>query len=254
MKKLQIIAAVLLLLWGLFITWMQRLLIMPRFPFLTFILFVALVAGIFKYRKANMLFLMAAGLWILFSSESIGFVIFMDKGGFARMIPALIPLVLSTALLFSTQAKDTLIDAPGKKAAFVLLLILLGLSSYVYKPYTRELNCWLKTRDISNDGTIKIKFVSLPGKTFEVELQAPEWVETIKNKAIYDKEREGYYCPETKIRIITRFGKIISAKILSFENTDTAERVHFGKPVKIPLDKVSGNLEILKPVIFDLWS
>ncbi|NPA46062.1 MAG: hypothetical protein GXO24_02490 [Chlorobi bacterium] len=209
MKKLQIILAVLLLLWGLFITWMQRLLIMPRFPFLTFILFVALVAGIFKYRKANMLFLMAAGLWILFSSESIGFVIFMDKGGFARMIPALIPLVLSTALLFSTQAKDTLIDAPGKKAAFVLLLIFIGFASFIYKPYTVELECRMP---VDYDGTYQLIFISGHKKTLQIKMSKEKLKEIINKKAIYDKDYKEYFCSQTRIKIVTRFGKIISAK------------------------------------------
>ena len=209
MKKLQIIAAVLLLLWGLFITWMQRLLIMPRFPFLTVILFIAFVAGILKYRKANLLFLVAAGLWILFSSESIGCVIFMDKGGFARMIPALIPLVLSTALLFSTQAKDTLIDAPGKKAAFVLLLIFMGFASFIYKPYTVELECRMP---VDYDGTYQLIFISGHKKTLQIKMSKEKLKEIINKKAIYDKDYKEYFCSQTRIKIVTRFGKIISAK------------------------------------------
>jgi hypothetical protein len=53
---------------------------------------------------------------------------------------------------------------------------------------------------------------------------------------------------------VTNFGKIISAKIMSFRNSETDKKLNFTSPIKIPLEKVNGKLEIMKPLMLSLWN
>ena len=76
----------------------------------------------------------------------------------------------------------------------------------------------------------------------------------VKTEALQYEGRNGYYCPETKVRVGTCFGKIKSAKIMSFRNSEIDKKVNFSSPTKIPLEKVNGKLEILKPFILRLWN
>ena len=76
----------------------------------------------------------------------------------------------------------------------------------------------------------------------------------LKQMLLQYEGRDGYYCPETKVRVVTRFGTIISAKIMSFRNSEIDKKVTFSSPTKIPLDKVNGKLEILKPFILSVWN
>jgi hypothetical protein len=223
----------------------------PHFPFLTVLTIIAIIAGIDKYKKANLIFIISACLWIGFSAETIGFVIFFDEGNYRRMLFGVIPFLLSTGLLFSTQTEIKLINSITKKFLLVLLFLLIGIGSYVYKPTTEEINCWYY---FDNNQTYKVWFAKAPKNTFEVELSSDELKKEVKKEALQYEGRNGYYCPETKVRVVTSFGKIISAKILSFRNTEINKKVIFSSPTKIPLEKVNGKLEILKPFILRLWN
>ncbi len=41
---------------------------------------------------------------------------------------------------------------------------------------------------------------------------------------------------------------------MSFRNSEIDKKVKFSNPTKIPLDKVKGKLEILKPFMLRLWN
>jgi len=107
----------------------------------------------------------------------------------------------------------------------------------IYKPTTEEVNCWYY---FDNSQTYNVLFAEGSERTFEVELSSSELKNEVKTEALQYEGRKGYYCPETKVRIVTNFRKIISAKIMSFRNSETDKKVNFRSPIKIPLEKVNG--------------
>ncbi len=251
MRILRYILSILLVIWGLLIAWTKLFAVGLHFPFLTILTVIAIIAGITKHKKANLIFIISACLWIILSAETIGFVIFFDEGNYGRILFGVIPLLLSTGLLFSTQNEIKLINTLTKKFLLAPLFMLIGIGSYVYKPTTEEVNCWYY---LDNDKTYNVRFAETPERTFEVELSSDELKKEVKEEALQYEGRKGYYCPETKVRVVTSFGKLISAKIMSFRNSETDKKVNFSSPTKIPLEKVNGKLEILKPFILRLWN
>jgi hypothetical protein len=237
--------------WGLLIAWTKLFSVGLHFPFLTIFTVIAIIAGITKHKKANLIIIISACLWIILSAETIGFVIFFDEGNYGRMLFGVIPFLLSIGLLFSTQTEIKLINTLTKKFLLVPLFMLIGIGSYVYKPTTEEVNCWYY---LDNDKTYNVRFAETPQRTFEVELSSDELKKEVKEEALQYEGRKGYYCPETKVRVVTSFGKIISAKIMSFRNSEIDKKVNFSSPTKIPLEKVNGKLEILKPFMLRLWN
>jgi hypothetical protein len=237
--------------WGLLIAWTKLFSVGLHFPFLTIFTVIAIIAGITKHKKANLIIIISACLWIILSAETIGFVIFFDEGNYGRMLFGVIPFLLSIGLLFSTQTEIKLINTLTKKFLLVPLFMLIGIGSYVYKPTTEEVNCWYY---LDNDKTYNVRFAETPERTFEVELSSDKLKKEVKKEALQYEGRKGYYCPETKVRVVTSFGKIISAKIMSFRNSEIDKKVNFSSPTKIPLEKVNGKLEILKPFILRLWN
>ncbi|PZX56098.1 hypothetical protein LV84_02466 [Algoriphagus ratkowskyi] len=251
MRILKYILSILLVIWGLLIAWTKLFSVGLHFPFLTILTVIAIIAGITKHKKASLIFIISACLWIILSAETIGFVIFFDEGNYGRMLFGVIPFLLSTGLLFSTKTEIKLIDTLTKKFLLVPLFMLIGIGSYIYKPTTEEVNCWYY---LNNDKTYNVRFAETPERTFEVELSSDELKKEVKEEALQYEGRKGYYCPETKVRVVTSFGKIISAKIMSFRNSEIDKKVNFSSPTKIPLEKVNGKLEILKPFILRLWN
>ncbi|GAA5020481.1 hypothetical protein GCM10011506_04780 [Marivirga lumbricoides] len=231
--------------------WSKLFSVGPHFPFLTLLIVVALILGISKYKKANLTFLASACLWLISSAETIGFVIFFDEGNYGRMILGVIPFSLSIGLLLSTQTKLKLINTNAKKVFLASLFVLIGIGSYAYKPTTKEVNCWYF---LDSGKTYNVLLAEAPERTFEVELSSDELKNEVKADALQYEGRDGYYCPETKVRVVTRFGTIISAQIMSFRNSEIDKKVTFSSPTKIPLNKVNGKLEILKPFLLSVWN
>ncbi|WP_066838482.1 hypothetical protein [Rufibacter ruber] len=251
MKILKYTFSTLLLIWGVLSIGVKLFSDGLHFPFLTLITGVALVIGIGEHKRADSFFLISACLWIVFSAETIGFVIFFDASNYGRMIIGFIPLLLSLGVYFSTNAEFKLINNLAKKLLLVPLFISIGIGSYAYKPTTEEINCWYY---FDSGNTYKVLFAEAPERTFEVELSSEELKNEVKAEALQYEERNGYYCPETKVRVVTRFGKIVSAKILSFRNSEIDKNVKFSSQIEIPLQYVNGDLEILKPFILRMWN
>ncbi|MCB9261653.1 MAG: hypothetical protein H6607_04695 [Flavobacteriales bacterium] len=251
MRILKYILLILLVIWGLLIAWTKLFSVGHHFPFLTVLTVIAIIAGISKHKKANLIFIISACLWMVFSAETIGFVIFFDVGNYQRMLIGIIPFLLSMGVLFSTQTEIKFLSTIMQKFILVPLLMLIGIGSYIYKPTTEEINCWYY---FDNNKTYNVLFAEAPERTFEVELSSDELKHEVEIEALQYEGRNVYYCPETKVRVVTSFGKIISAKIMSFRNSEIDKKVNFSSPTKIPLEKVSGKLEILKPFILRLWN
>ena len=251
MKILKYILSILLVLWGLLIAYTKLFSVGLHFPFLTAITIIAIIFGISKHIKSGLIFFVSACLWMILSAETIGFVIFFDTANYERMLIGIIPFLLGAGLMFSVQTEIKLINTLTKKLLLVPLFLLLGFGSYIYKPTIEEVNCWYY---FDNDKTYNVLFAETPDRTFEVELSSDELKKEVKTEGLQYEGRKGYYCPETKIRVVTSFGKIISAQIISFRNSEIDKKVNFNSTTKIPLEKVNGKLEILKPFILRLWN
>ncbi len=236
-----------MVLWGLMITYSIPL----KFPFLTIITILALFMRVRNHVKSDLAFFVSACLWIIFSAETIGFIMIYDPDNYERMIIAFIPLLLSSLLMFSVKNEYRFINRHYKKLFLIPLLIIFGIGSYIYKPMTEEINCWYY---FDNDNSYNVLFAKSPGRTFEVELISNELKEEVKKDALQYKGRNGYYCPETKVRIVTSFGEIISAEIIAFRNSKLNKEVTFRNPTIIPIEKVKGELEILNPITLRLWN
>ncbi len=251
MNILKYIFSFLLVLWGLLSVYGRLITEGLHFPFLTVITFAAIIMGIFKNKNSKIIFLVSACLWITLSAETIGFVLFFDSINYDRMIVGIIPLLFSIGLMFSVQMESNFINNLIIKTLLVSLLVMIGIGSYIYKPRTEEINCWYY---FDNEESYNVLFVEAPEESFEVELTSAILKQEVKREGMQYERINGYYCPETKVRIVTRFGKIISAKIISFRNTEKDKKVTFTSPTKIPLEKVNGKLDILKPYTIRAWN
>jgi len=175
---------------------------------------------------------------------------FYQGNNYAGLIFGMIPFMLSTILMFSIKYESRFINSSSKKLLVIPLCLLIGIGSHIYKPTTVEINCWYY---FDSDKTYTIEFCRAPEETFKVDVNSDLMKKEVIAEALQDEGRDGYYCPETKVRVVTSFGKIISVRILSFRNSVTDKKINFSDRVKIPLENVNGKLEILKPWKVSVW-
>ncbi|WP_421920085.1 hypothetical protein [Marinifilum sp.] len=251
MKILKYILSIILVLWGLLIAYSKLFSIGLDFPFLTILTILAIVMGIIKSVKSGIIFFITACLWIIFSAETIGFIILFDPSNYEKMLIGLIPFVLGAGLLFSVKIESKFINKLYKKLILIAVLLILGIGSYIYKPTIEEINCWYY---FDNDETYNVRFTKSPERTFDVELTSVDLKKEVMAEAIQYEGHVGYYCPETKIRVVSSFGKIKSIKIIGFRNSETDEKINFTSTEIIPLESVNGKLEIIKPFMLRLWN
>lgn len=251
MKVLKYFFSILLVIWGLLLVGAKLFSDGFQFPFLTILTIIAIGLGVSKHKRTDLFFFISACLWVVLSSETIGFVLFFDLDNYDRMIVGIIPLILGISLIISSQPKEKWDNTLFKRLLIIPVLIIIGIGSYVYKPTTEEVNCWYY---FGNAKSYKILFAETPERTFEVNISSDELKKEVKKEGLQYEGREGFYCPETKVRVVTSFGNIISAKIISFRNTEKDKKVKFSRPTKIPLSRVKGNLEIIKPFTLRLWN
>jgi len=241
--------SILLVFWGLFIFYQNLFLVGGRIPFITLFTVIAIMLEINKKKQADIFFFISASLWILFNAESIGFLIFFPgqyfiKTGFFLTIP----IILSIGLIFLIKSKIKYFNTNYKKSFLILFLLFIGVISYVYKPYTKEVNA---IYSLSTYKKYKVNFSIATSYSFDVVLSSENLKKLVEKNAM--DISSGFYCPETKIRVISCFGKIVSAKILSFRNTEIDKKFVLKNPIKIPIDKIRGKLSILKPIFLNLW-
>jgi len=251
MKTLTYILATLLVIWGLFIVVIKLFFTGAHFPFLTVLTIGAIISGIMKHPKADWAFFTIGCLWIVFGAETMGFALFFDEGNYQRMTLGLIPFLMGGGILFSRPFEVPLFNTPAKKLLLVPVLMGMGLGSYVHKVTTSTVNCWYY---LDQGEDFNVLFAEVPGRTFEVRLSSKELKQVVSKEAIQYEGHEGYYCPETEIRVVTSFGNLTSAEIIAFRNSQIDKKVIFSQPEAIPLDKAVGTIDILKPYTPPLWN
>lgn len=212
----------------------------------TLIGFVALLTK--RPKGLTIMFFVSIG-WLLRYFEHASFLALYDNQNIGRWVIVIIPILLSTIIL--TLIHNSRQDIQGKpfSSKFPTLLVLaiasIGLLSFVRKPHTNEFNCWYYFDNNKKD--YKISFAITPDHIFETTTNSKELKEFVLKYGIRDEFRPGIYCPETKVRVVTRFKKIIAVKILGFRNSTTDYKATLEEPFEIDINKIYGDKGILQP-------
>ncbi|MBL7832623.1 MAG: hypothetical protein JNK18_01650 [Cyclobacteriaceae bacterium] len=214
--------------------------------FSTLIGFIALLAK--RTAGLTVMFFVCSG-WLLRYFEHAGFLTLYDSQNLGRWVIVMIPILLSTIILTLTyKARQDIKEKPFSLKFPTLLIIgiaAIGLLSFVRKPHTNEFNCWYYIDNDKQD--YKITFAITPDHIFETTTDSKELKEFVLKYGIRDEFRPGIYCPETKVRVVKRFNKIISAKILGFRNSTTDYEATLDEPFEIDVNEIYGDKGILEP-------
>jgi len=220
---------------------------------ITLILIVSTLTGfitLLTNRKIGLTITLIASIgWLLRYFEHAAFLTLYDIQNGGRWVIVVIPIILSAIILILTYRSRQ--DLQGKLINFrkpILLIVgiaAIGLLSFVRKPHTNEFNCWYYIDNDKQD--YKITFAITPDHIFETTTDSKELKEFVLKYGIRDEFRPGIYCPETKVRVVTRFKKIIAVKILGFRNSTTDYKATLDKPFEIDINEIYGDKGILEP-------
>lgn len=212
----------------------------------TFVGFVTLLTK--RTTGLTIMFFVSIG-WLLRYFEHASFLTLYDNQNIGRWVIVAIPILLSTIILtFTYKARQDIQEKPFNPkfpTLLVLAIASIGLLSFVRKPHTNEFNCWYYFDNDKKD--YKISFAITPDHIFETTTDSKELKEFVLKYGIRDEFRPGIYCPETKVRVVTRFKKIIAVKILGFRNSTTDYKATLDEPFEIDIDKIYGDKGILRP-------
>jgi len=107
------------------------------------------------------------------------------------------------------------------------------------KPHINEFNCWYHFDNDKKD--YRITFAITSDHIFETTTDSEELKEFVLKYGIRDEFRPGIYCPETKVRVVTRFKKIVAVNILGFRNSTTNYKATLEEPFEIDINKIYGD-------------
>ena len=219
----------------------------------TLILTVSTMVGfIFLLTKRTigltMMFFVSIG-WLLRYFEHASFLTLYENQNIGRWVLVAIPIIFATIILTLTYKSQQNIREKKFNLKFPALLVLgvaaIGLLSFIRKPHTKEFNCWYYIDKNKKD--YKITFALTPEHIFETTTDSKELKEFVLKYGIRDEYRPGIYCPETKVRVVTRFKKIIAVKLLGFRNSTTDYKATLHEPFEINIEKIHGDKGILQP-------
>ena len=223
-------------------------------PLLTISTLIGFIALLTNKNMGLRIMIVVSICWLLRYFEHASFLMLYDMQNIFRWILVSIPILLSSTILI--LAYKSYKNNKGKPFAFktpILLIIsiaLIGFGSFVRKPHTREFNCWYYFYNDEKD--YKIRFAITPNLIFETTTDSKELKEFVQKYGFKDDFVNGIYCPETKVRVITRFKKVISVKVIGFRNLSTNSKVTLNKPFEIDINNIYGNKEILQEPNFTL--
>lgn len=218
-------------------------------PILTASAFIGFIILLFDKKLGQTIMLFVSAAWLLRYFEHASYLILYDPNSSGRWLLTTIPLLFSL-LIFGLTLKEKL-KLTGKRfknwywGILPMTFLVIGLLSFVYKPHTEEFNCWYYFDDKRDE--YKITFAITPDHKFETIANSPELKEIVKKEGLTYEGRDGYYWPETKVRVITRFKEIIRVKILGFRNSEIDKKVRLENPFEIDLGTIKGDKSILEP-------
>lgn len=218
-------------------------------PILTISAFIGFITLLTNKKIGWTLILIVSAAWLLRYFEHASYLILYDPNSSGRWLLTIIPLLLALPI-FGMTLKEMFkqLDKTFKNWYWGLLpltFLAIGLLSFVYKPHTDEFNCWYYIDDKRDE--YKITFAITPDHKFETTASSQELKEIVKKEGLTYEGRDGYYWPETKVRVITRFKEIIGVKILGFRNSEIDKKVRLENPFEIDLGTIKGDKSILEP-------
>ena len=252
-KILLIILSIFIIIYGILI--ISSSIYFFRSPIIISILTLSMLIGIVIFITNKeigkwIIFVSSIG-WIIRYFEHLSYLILYDFSNNGRKIIVIIPLFLAITLFVIIYKYYIAINIKYKEWKYILgsilIMILIGFVSYGHKTQVREYNCWYYLDKNTNENKLKLLFAVAPDHTFEVTSNSVNLKNSILKNAIFDKTRKGYYCPETKVKVVTRYYEIVDLEILGFHNTSTNKIIKFKKPYKIQTKTIKGKKEILMP-------
>jgi hypothetical protein len=221
--------------------------------FYTLVLTFSTVFGIVAYlsnKKIGLTIILFVSIaWLLRYFERSGFLLLHDTENVSMWILVIPIISVSIPLFFLSYIyRQRLLNKSVNLKWLTMLFLLipsLAFLSFTRKAHTNEYNCWYYIDQSSED--YMITFATTPEHLFEIYSSSKQLKDFIQNNGIKDQYREGIYCPETKVKIITKFKKITSISIIGFHNTTTNKYYKFPKSVDIDYNQLRGDKSILEP-------
>jgi len=256
MRYLIIILTLILFLFGLLVLFgsMYALGIGVYTPLLTISTLIGFISLLAKKNMGLFIMICVSICWLLRFFEHASFLALYDIQNTGRWILVLIPILLSSTILIlayksykNNKRKPCALKTP---ILLIITIAIIGLCSFIRKPNTKEFNCWYYFDNSTKD--YRITFAITPEQIFETTTDSKELKEFVQKYGIKDEFRDGIYCPETKVRVITRFKKIVEVKVLGFRNTTTNYKATLNKPIEIDINNIHGDKEILQEPDFTL--
>ncbi len=217
----------------------------PLLTIATLIGFLTLLTN--KHKGLTINFFVSLG-WLLRYFEHASYLLLYDRQNVGRWLIVTIPIILAALLFILTfKSKQNILGKPFRWRVVTFLIFAIasiGLISFVRKPHVGEFNCWYY---FDNKNDYKITFAVTPDHIWEATSNSEELRNFILKNGIRDEFREGIYCPETKVKIVTRFKKIVAIRIIGFHNTTTNVYANLKSSIDIDINKIKGDMDILQP-------
>lgn len=193
--------------------------------------------------------LIISTLWLLRYFEHVGFLLLYDPNSYGRWMLIIYPLILGF-IIFGLTLKEFLRRNDKQFRLWYWIIpfigfLSIGLLSFIYKTHTDEFNCWYYLD--KNSDEYKISFAITPDHKFEATTNSKNLEEMVIKEGLTYRGRNGFYWPESKVRVTTRFKKIIGLEILGFRNSSTDKKVRLKNPIEIDVKTIKGDKSILQP-------
>jgi hypothetical protein len=216
---------------------------------LTFFTLIAILVYLADKKLGLTIIFIVSIAWLLRYFERVYFLLFYNPQNLGRWT-LVVPFILTSIPLFflSYIYKQRLLNRVinlKRLAIFSLLIPFLTLLSFVRKVHTNQFNCWYDIDQSSSN--YKITFAVTPEHFFEVYSSSTELKDFIQKTGIKDQFRPGVYCPETEVKIVTRFTKVTSVSIIGFHNTEKNKYYNLRNPIEIDFNQIRGDKSILEP-------
>ena len=210
---------------------------------------IGLLISIFNRKIGWTIIFVGTIGWLLRYFEHVSYLLIYDIKSQGRWFLISIPIILCISIfVLIYKARQESIGKPVSiKFISITFLILIstGLISFLRKPQTHQFNCWYYIEDNKDDFTIT--FSVTPKHIFEATANSSELMNIIKKEALTYEFIQGYYCPETKVKVITRLNEVVGIEIMGFRNSEINKVVNFEKPFELDIRTLKGDKTILQP-------
>lgn len=215
-----------------------RLGISPYTPLLIISSLIAFGLILWNYKIGRITSLIVSIIWLFRYSFNLCFLAYNNYDNSFVWTLVLIPAFIALIILISTL--NELLIPIKSYLRFSLILITLALISivgwvtYIYRPIEQEFNCWYEIYKGSND--YEITFALSPTSKFNVTSNSIKLKNIILKDGLYDEIRNGYYCPQTKVKLNNNQ----TIQILGFTNTQMKKYIRFDSPIIFKYTELNG--------------